>query len=123
MLLAALSVICWTPLSRHVLIDMLGVSEEVYRMAVPSMRVFMLWPVWSCVRSVFQVPIVIKKQTVWLTINMVVRVMVMFAAAAILPGLWPVGPVGASILMLGIGLRSCCRVASPRYGAFGGRGS
>ncbi|MGI6621391.1 MAG: hypothetical protein ACOX35_08195 [Bacillota bacterium] len=102
-LLAALSVICWTPLSRHVLIDMLGVSEEVYRMAVPSMRVFMLWPVWSCVRSVFQVPIVIKKQTVWLTINMVVRVMVMFAAAAILPGLWPVGPVGASILMLGIG--------------------
>jgi hypothetical protein len=102
-LVLALSVICWTPLSRNILVGMLGVSEEVYGMAVPSMRVLMLWPIWSSVRSVFQVPIVIKRRTVWLTINMVVRVIVMFIAAAILPGMWLAGPVGASILMLGLG--------------------
>jgi hypothetical protein len=105
-LLLVLAVICWTPVSGPVFKGMLGVSEEVYKMAVPSMRVLMLWPIWSAFRSVFQVPIVIKKQTVWLTINMVVRVIVMFIAAAILPGLWPVGPVGASILMLGLAAES-----------------
>lgn len=102
-LISMLAIISWTPLARMILIDVLGVSEEVYSMAVPSMRMFILWPVASSVRSIFQTPIVMKKRTVWLTINMVARVLIMFLAAAILPGMWPVGPVGAAILMLGLG--------------------
>lgn len=99
LLLAAVS---WTPLAQIIFQDVLGVSEEVCRMAVPSLRVFIFWPISVSLRSIFQAPIVISKQTIWLTTNMIARVVVMFLAAAILPVIWPVGPVGATILMLGL---------------------
>ncbi len=98
-----LSMISWTPLAEIIFLDVLGVSEEVCSMAVPSLRAFVFWPISAAIRSIFQSPIVMRKQTTWLTINMVARVVIMFAAAAILPGIWPVGPVGAIILMLGLG--------------------
>ena len=96
------SLVTWTPLSRRVFIDLLGVSEEIYSMALDSLKVFVLWPISSALRSVFQTPIVIKKRTHYMTINMLIRVLFMFVAAAFLPAIWPTGPVGASILMLGL---------------------
>ncbi len=96
------SLVTWTPLSHYVFVNLLGVSEEIYHMALDSLKVFILWPISSALRSVFQTPIVLKKQTHYMAINMVVRVFMMFAAAAVLPGIWPTGPVGASVLMLGL---------------------
>lgn len=98
-----LSVISWTPLAQTIFLDVLGVSEKVCGMAVPSLRVLIIWPATEAIRSLFQAPIVIRKQTTWLTANMVVRVVIMFLAAVILPGIWPAGPVGAIILVLGLG--------------------
>jgi MFS family permease len=106
-----LSCAAWTPLSRVIFVDILGVSEPVFKMAVPSLRVFILWPISSAVRSIYQTPIVINKQTTWLTVNMVARVVIMFAASAILPRIWPVGPVGAAILMLGLSTEALLALA------------
>ncbi|HOV65745.1 MAG TPA: hypothetical protein PLR48_02210 [Bacillota bacterium] len=96
------SLVTWTPLSRYVFMNLLGVSDEVYHVALVSLKVLILWPISSALRSIFQTPIVVKKQTHFMTINMLIRVLLMFVAAAVLPTIWPNGPVGASILMLGL---------------------
>jgi hypothetical protein len=101
-LVAALLIVSWTPLSRTVLIDIMGLSEEVYGAALPSLRVFMLWPLSSSVRSIHQSLIVLRKKTGWLTVNMLFRVGLMFLTALVLPRIWPEGPVGSSILMIGL---------------------
>lgn len=97
-----MGLVSWTPLSRVVFLGVLGVPERVYGYAVASIRVFMLWPVSSAVRSMYQALIVMGKRTYWMTVNMLIRVAVMLGAATFLPRLWPYGPVGATILMLGL---------------------
>lgn len=92
----------WTPLSRRVFQGMLGLGDSVYSAAVPALRALLLWPIASAIRSIYQSLIVFGKRTYWLTINMGVRVAVMLAAAGILPGLMPDGPVGSAILAAGI---------------------
>lgn len=97
-----LLLISWTPLSKVVFTRVLGLGEEAYRAALPSLRVFILWPISSAVRSLYQSLIVLRKKTGWLTVNMVARVCLMLLSAFLLPKIWPGGPVGASILMLGL---------------------
>ena len=65
--------------------------SEIYHMALDSLKVFILCTISSALRSVFQTPIVLKKKTHYMAINMVVRVFMMLAAAAVLPGIWPTG--------------------------------
>lgn len=101
-LVFGLSLISWTPLSKVVFRGVLGISEQVYSFAVPSLRVFIVWPIASAIRAFYQTPIVLQKKTIWMTVNMCVRVTLMFIAASILPRVWPTGPVGATILMLGL---------------------
>ncbi len=111
-----LVVISCTPLARTVFIGILGVSEQVYRMAVPSLQVLILGPVFAAINSVYQTPIVMKKQTGWLTVNGMARVAVMFLTAAVLPRLWPAGPVGAVILMLGMATESFLAITVSKKG-------
>jgi len=101
-ILLGMSLVAWTPISRIVFLDLLGVSSEVYRYAVPSLRVFMLWPTSSALRSIYQSVIVLQKKTYWMSVNMLMRLVFMLFLASILPGLIPEGPVGASILMAGL---------------------
>lgn len=101
-LVVALLVLSWTPLSKTVLMDIMGLTEEVYGAALPSLRIFILWPLSSSVRSIYQSLIVLRKRTGWLTVNMLIRVGIMFLAATVLPRIWPQGPVGATILMIGL---------------------
>ncbi len=101
-LVAGLLALSWTPFSKTVLMGVLGLTEEVYRAAVLSLRVCIVWPVSSALRSLYQSVIVLQKRTVWMTANMFVRVGVMLLAAWVLPRMWPQGPVGATILMLGL---------------------
>jgi hypothetical protein len=102
-LLLGFSLTAWTPIAGWVFKGLLRVPEDAYPMALASLRVFIVWPVSSAVRSMFQPHIVLARRTVWLSVNMAFRVGVMVAAALALPRLWPGGPVGATILVLGIG--------------------
>jgi hypothetical protein len=101
-ILVAYSAAAWTPLASYVFKNLLRVPDEVYPLAVASLQVFILWPLSSAVRSIFQPRIVLAKKTYWLTVNMVFRVSVMFLVALFLPRIWPAGPVGATILVSGI---------------------
>lgn len=94
--------VAWTGLSVPVLKGALGLSDEIYARTLPSLRIFLLWPISSAVRSIYQSPIILRKKTYWLTVNMLIRVGIMVTAAGLLPGVWPWGPVGATILMSGL---------------------
>jgi hypothetical protein len=102
-ILLAYALVSWTPLATWVFRHVLGVSADIYPLAVASLRVFILWPTFSAVRSLFQPRIVLAKRTVWLSVNMIARVAVMVVLAAVLPTLLPGGPVGSVILVAGIG--------------------
>jgi hypothetical protein len=101
-LLAVFTLLAWTPLSKALFIDVLGLTKDVYSFAIPSFRVFMIWPIVSTLRAFYQPIIVLRKKTYWTTVNMFFRVAFMFGAALILPKALPYGPVGAVILMIGI---------------------
>lgn len=105
----------YTPLSRVVFLDVLGTSPDVYRYAVMSLRVLVLWPISSTFRSVYQARIVLERQTLWMTVNMVIRVGVMLALAVLLPRWWAWGPVGAVILMAGLGTEALLAMMVARY--------
>ncbi|MGE5580459.1 MAG: hypothetical protein ACM3WU_10490 [Bacillota bacterium] len=115
-LLSAYAIVAWTPLASYVFKQLLRVPDSVYPFAVASFRVFILWPTTSAVRSLFQPRIVLAKKTYWLTVNMLVRVAVMFGVAMFLPGIWPAGPVGATILVSGITTEAVLAILVVRFG-------
>ncbi len=102
-ILLAYALVSWTPLATWVFKDLLGASEEIYPLALSSLRVFILWPTFSAIRSLFQPRIVLARKTVWLTINMIARVSMMILGAALLPRILPGGPVASIILVTGLG--------------------
>lgn len=93
-----------TPLSRIILGDLLGLKGDVYQHTVESLWVMTIFPFVDGLRQVYQSQIILKKKTIWMTANMGLRVVCMLVTAAFLPVLWPRGPVGACILMSGVGL-------------------
>ena len=100
------SLATWTTLSKTIFVNLLGVSDEIYRGVIESMQIFVFWPVFSTMRSIYQTPIVMHRKTHYTTLNMLVRVVAMFVAASILPRVLPTGPVGAAILMMGLGVEA-----------------
>lgn len=114
-ILSIYALTAWTPLASYVFKQLLGVPEDVYPFAIASFRVFILWPTTSAIRSMFQPRIVLAKKTYWLTINMVLRVGVMFGAAVFLPKAWPTGPVGATILVSGIMTEALLAILVERF--------
>lgn len=108
--------LAWSPLSTVVFRDLLGLSEAVLGRATVDLKVLLLWPIASALRSIFQSKVVIGKRTYWLTINMVLRVALMFMIAAVLPRVMPEGPVGSVILMAGLCLEALLAfVVSQRF--------
>lgn len=102
-ILTAYSLVSWTPIVSWVFKDLLGVSDSIYPLAVASLRVLTLWPMLTTIRSLFQPRIVLAKRTVWLTVNVLGRVGMMLVAAVLVPRLLPRGPVGAILLLVGVG--------------------
>jgi hypothetical protein len=98
--------VAWSPLSVVVFKNLLGLSEAVLTHARVNLKVFLLWPVGSALRSIYQSKVVIGKRTYWLTVNMVIRVALMFVVAALLPKIMPQGPVGSVLLMTGLCLEA-----------------
>ncbi len=98
--------LAWTPLSVVVFRDLLGLSEAVLAEARVNLKVLLIWPLASAFRSIYQPKVVIAKRTYWLTVNMVIRVTLMFVLALLLPRLMPQGPVGPVLLMAGLSLEA-----------------
>ena len=105
-LVLGLFLLGWTPLSEVVFFRILRTPEAVYPHALMALRFFMLWPVASTVRAVYQSRIVMEKRTIWMTANMLVRVTLMLLLAIVLPPFWPHLPVGAIILVAGLGMEA-----------------
>lgn len=91
-----------TPLSKLVLGTLLGLKGDVYQYTLLSLGVMTVFPFVDGLRQVYQTQIVLKKRTMWMSVNMAMRVAWMLLAASFLPSIWPKGPIGAFILMGGI---------------------
>lgn len=104
-LIAAKLVIAFTPLGLVIFRDLLGAPPDVALHAVYVFRFFLIFPAISCLRMLYHSLILIHKRTVYTTIAMVCRIMVMITATVIFmtvpTGLG--GGVGAIVLMGGIG--------------------
>lgn len=105
-IVAVYVLVAWSPLSPVIFKNLLGLGEAVLAQARVNLKVFLLWPLASAFRSIYQSKVVIGKKTYWLTVNMVLRVVLMFVLAALLPRVMPQGPVGAVILMAGLSLEA-----------------
>ena len=105
-LISGYVLVAWTPLSRTVFQGILGLSDAVYAASVPALRVFILWPLASATRSIYQSLITLGKRTYWLTINMAIRVTGMLVVASTIPAIMPGGPVGSVILSAGISIEA-----------------
>lgn len=105
-LISGYVLVAWTPLSRTVFQGILGLSDAVYAASVPALRVFILWPLASATRSIYQSLITLGKRTYWLTINMAIRVTGMLVVASTTPAIMPGGPVGSVILSAGISIEA-----------------
>jgi hypothetical protein len=98
--------LAWTPLSVVIFRDLLGLGEAVLAQARVNLKVLFLWPLASAFRSIYQPKVVIGKRTYWLTVNMVIRVALMFVLALLLPRVMPQAPVGPILLMAGLSLEA-----------------
>lgn len=105
-LVLGLVLLGWTPLSEVVFFRILRTPPAVYPYALSAVRFFVLWPVASTVRAVYQSRIVMERRTIWMTVNMLVRVSLMLFMAAVLPQFWPQFPIGAIILVAGLGIEA-----------------
>ncbi|HSL94235.1 MAG TPA: hypothetical protein VK905_06475 [Bacillota bacterium] len=103
-LTALMLLVAFTPLGRHVFMGVLGVPENIFPSAIGAFRVFLLFPAASALRSFYQAIIVVNRKTGLLTINVVIRLSVMFLLSMLLPRIesLPGASVGAIVLSLGV---------------------
>jgi hypothetical protein len=101
-IMGTMAILAWTPLSRLLTDRVLALTPEVAAKMLYSLRVMILWPFVSAIRSIFQSLVVVSKRTGWTTVAMGVRLGVSLLGAILLPRLWPTGPVGALILVGGL---------------------
>jgi Na+-driven multidrug efflux pump len=102
-IIALFTLVSITPLSKTILHDILNLRGDTFDCAVASFSVLMFWTLADGIRQIFQSRIIRERKTIWFTINMIIRVSVMFLLSSILPRLLPTGPVGALLLIAGVG--------------------
>lgn len=103
--LAAMSAIAFVPaVYRWIFVDLVGINTELLPETVRTFRFFLIMPLFSILRSVYQGIITIRRKTYFLTINMVFRLAVMFTVTAVVTSTnWlSGGAVGAFVLASGI---------------------
>ncbi|HHW27385.1 MAG TPA: hypothetical protein GXX23_08670 [Firmicutes bacterium] len=97
-----MAILSWTPLADFLTGRILGLTPEVAEKTIYSLRLMILWPAVSAIRSLFQSRVVVGKKTGWVTVAMAFRLGASLTAAVFLPKIWPYGPVGAVILVGGL---------------------
>ena len=103
--LVAMGTIVFTPLSRIVFLNMIGVSEELLPHTIRAITILFFMPLLAAVRSIYQGAITVSRKTYLLTIATAVRAGVMFLLAAIITNTqFITGSIIGSVLMVsGIG--------------------
>lgn len=101
-LLGAMAILAWTPLAGFLTGKVLGLTPAVADKTIYSLRLMILWPATSAIRSLFQSRVVFGKKTGWVTVAMAFRLGASLSASILLPKIWPNGPVGAVILVGGL---------------------
>ena len=74
--------IAWTPLAYVVIHRWMGAQDELFPAAVNVFRVLMFISLFSALRSIFHSVLLVKQKTLWITLGMALRVVVMLALAA-----------------------------------------
>jgi len=74
--------IAWTPLAHVVIHHWMGARDEMFPAAVNAFRVLMFVSLFSALRSIFHSVLLVKQKTLWVTLGMALRVIVMLALAA-----------------------------------------
>ena len=74
--------IAWTPLAHVVIHRWMGARDEMFPAAVNAFRILMFVSLFSGLRSIFHSVLLVKQKTLWVTLGMAFRVIVMFALAA-----------------------------------------
>jgi hypothetical protein len=101
-IMGTMAILAWTPLARVLTDRILALTPQVAVKMIYYLRILVLWPAVSAIRSIFQSLVVVSKRTGWTTVAMSVRLGVSFLGAVLLPQLWPTGPVGALIIIGGL---------------------
>lgn len=105
LVLSSVLLIAYGPLGPFIFVKLLGISGELYPEVISTFRLFLVFPVVSTLRAFYQGLIIKRRKTYIITINMVLRLILMLIAAQILPRLpgIPGGGVGAILLAIGVG--------------------
>ncbi len=108
--------IAFGPLGRPVFIGMVGIKESLYPEAISVFRVFLILPTLSILRSFYQGLIIVKRRTVIMTMNMMIRLALMLGLAWLLPKaeFLSGGVVGGIILVIGIGTEGVLAMLAAR---------
>lgn len=108
--------IAFGPLGRPVFIGMVGIKETLYAEAIQVFRVFLVLPALSVLRSFYQALIIVRRRTVIMTMNMVIRLALMLMLAWLLPKATSLsgGTIGGIILVAGIGTEGLLAMLAAR---------
>ena len=108
--------IAWTPLAHVVIHHWMGARDEMFPAAVNAFRVLMFVSLFSALRSIFHSVLLVKQKTLWVTLGMALRVIVMLALAAFFTqtGWLDSGMRGGVIFLAGMAVESLSAFGSFR---------
>jgi len=94
----------FSPIGEFIFIRIVGVSHELFPEVIRAFRWFMILPVASALRSIYQSLLVINKQTHIVTINMILRLISMLVISYVLVNFKFVTGGAVGVFVLGGGM-------------------
>ena len=81
------ALIAFGPLGPLVFQNMLGISDNLYPEVIKTFRLFLIFPFIATLRAFYQGLIIKRKRTYIITINMIIRLLIMLPVSRLLPRL------------------------------------
>ena len=108
--------IAWTPLAYVVIHRWMGARDELFPAAVDVFRLLMFISLFSVLRSIFHSVLLVKQKTLWITLGMALRVVVMLGLAALFArtGWLDSGVRGSVIFVVGMAVEALSAFGSFR---------
>lgn len=103
--LSTVLLIAYGPLGPVIFLRLLGIPSSLYQETIQTFRIFLVFPAIAVLRSFYQALIIKQKKTYVITINMMIRLLLMVIVAQVVPRIpgIPGGGVGAILLAVGVG--------------------
>lgn len=99
-----LFIVGYTPIGEFIFMRIVGVSAELFPEVIRAFRIFMILPVASALRSVFQSLLILDKKTHILSINMILRLISMLIISYVLVNYKFVTGAAVGVFVLGGGM-------------------